>query len=547
MSRSTFRNGIRVALAASVMLSLLLLAPAAFNWAGRSGRATHGQDSAAEMDARVMQRYANTHPRLIAQTRLEGNTPFGPDFKPETPRNVRGLIATPAGYVNLKAPAAALDRLPAEFRTNGQSFKAHGKGGLQNGVNIFQLDSASLKSMGYDAIAAEVAKYGRIVGQVQDRGILVKGKEADLARLAAQPFVEATGVHYGAYRLDPSIGKTPLLQKSRAQSRVLDLQVKLWYGEDSSAAKERLQQSLGQENVNVASMDGQTLRVKATRADLAKLANDESIEFVTEAPEFVLNNSEVPIILMIGNTEESFNLSRPFHDIGIDGGGSGALLCTQNPTQTCTTDADCTAGGGVCRLQKYNNGTAAVPPQIVAVTDNGISADAVHFSHTVSLVGDLLHPMPSPAHRKIHAIQNAGDDGRSCDALLSGATTHGNVVAGIIAGAPGDFGITYAKAIDPADGVPIQNLSLDALARGARIIMQDAAAPNLCIYQELVEVGGNVNPGNLSDRLNMAICPKTGGTGACSAIVGGAEEVHLQVLPFGVPAFDNLLQNPQNG
>src|SRR5262245_23075381 len=400
--------------------------------------------------------------------------------------------------------------------------------------------------MGYGQIAAEAGKYGRIVGQVPDRGILVKGKEADLAKLAAQPFVEATGVHYGAYRLDPLIGQVPFLQKSRAQSPVLELQVKLWYGEDSAAAENRLQQILGRENVSVASIDGQVLRVKAKRSDLAKLANDESVEFATEAPEFVLNNSEVPTILMIGNTEESFNVSRPFHDLGIDGGGSGALLCTDIPTKTCTVDADC-APSGVCRLQKCNNGTAQVPPQIVAVTDNGISADAVHFSHTQSVVGDPLHQLGSSTHRKIQAIQNAGDDGKSCDSLLSGSTTHGNVVAGIIAGAPGDFGISYAKAIDPADGVPIQNLSLDALARGSRIIMQDAAAPNLCIYQELVEVGGNINPGSLTDRLNTAICPKVPGTGACAGLVGGADEVHLQVLPFGVPAFDNLLNNPQNG
>src|SRR2546425_5022794 len=260
----------------------------------------------------------------------------------------------------------------------------------------------------------------------------------------------------------------------------------------------------------------------------------------------MLNNSEVPVILMIGNTEESFNLARPFHELGIDGGGSGALLCTNNPTLACTTDANCT-GGGLCRLQRLNNGTAQVPPQIVAVTDNGITADAVHFSQTATQVGDFSHPFPSPSHRKIHAIQNVEDNGTSCDSLLSGANTHGNVVAGIIAGAPGDFGLTYSKAVDPADGVPLQNISLDALARGARIIMQDAALPSRCLTTELIEIGGSVNPGNLLDRLNAAICPKSGGTGVCAGVTGGGEEVHLQVLPFGVPNWDNALNNTENG
>src|SRR2546425_10671012 len=232
---------------------------------------------------------------------------------------------------------------------------------------------------------------------------------------------------------------------------------------------------------------------------------------------------------MFGNREESFNLARPFHELGITGGGSGALLCTNNPLLACTTDANC-LGGGLCRLQFFNNGTAQVPPQIVAVTDNGITADAVHFSQTATQVADASHQFPGPNHRKIHAIQNVEDDGTSCDGLLFGSNTHGNVVAGIIAGAPGDFGLTYTKAIDPADGGPLQNLSLDALPRGARIIMQDAALPSRCIYTELIEVGGNVNPGSLADRLNQAICPTSGGTGPCPKCPGGRGEVHLHVL-----------------
>jgi len=38
------------------------------------------------------------------------------------------------------------------------------------------------------------------------------------------------------------------------------------------------------------------------------------------------------------------------------------------------------------------------------------------------------------------------------------------------------------------------------LARGSRIIMQDAALPTRCLLTELTEVGGNLAPGNLLDR-----------------------------------------------
>src|SRR3989475_7273959 len=381
MSRRTFCNGIRGVLVAGVIIFLLLLAPAVVNWAGRGGHQSQGQNSAAQMDERANQRWFRGHPRLTAQPRPDGLTPFGRDFKPDTPRDVRSLIATSIGYVNLKKPAAVLDGVPAEFKTQGPSFKSHGKGGLQDGVNIIQISEASLNSMGYDAVASEAGKYGRVLGAVPDRGILVKGKAADLARLAAQPFVEATGVHYGAYRLDPLIGQMPLIQKSRATSPVLDLQVKLWRGEDAQAAKGRLQHLLGAENVSDYSMDGSVLRAKAKRSDLAKLADDESVEFATEVPEFMLNNSEVPVILMIGNTEESFNLARPVHELGIDGGGRGALLCPNNPLLSCTTDANCSVGG-LCRLQFFNNGTAQVPPQIVAVTRQRLTAGGGPFCQT---------------------------------------------------------------------------------------------------------------------------------------------------------------------
>src|SRR3989442_4044627 len=130
----------------------------------------------------------------------------------------------------------------------------------------------------------------------------------------------------------------------------------------------------------------------------AKLADEESVEFAAEVPEYIVNHSEVPVILMIGNREESFNLARPFHELGITGGGSGALLCTNNPLLACTTDANC-SGGGLCRLQFFNNGTAQVPPQIVAVTDNGIPAGAGHFSQTATQGADARGHFPGPNHR----------------------------------------------------------------------------------------------------------------------------------------------------
>ncbi|MEE9291538.1 MAG: S8 family serine peptidase, partial [Acidobacteriota bacterium] len=83
-------------------------------------------------------------------------------------------------------------------------------------------------------------------------------------------------------------------------------------------------------------------------------------------------------------------------------------------------------------------------------------------------------------------------------------------------------------------GIPtITGINMDGVARGARIIMQDAAAPSRCSFDELIERGGNITPGNLASRMASAR--------------DAGDNVHLHVMPFGVPNFDNLLTNSQNG
>src|SRR5207247_7922549 len=69
-----------------------------------------------------------------------------------------------------------------------------------------------------------------------------------------------------------------------------------------------------------------------------------------------------------------------------------------------------------------------------------------------------------------------------------------------------------------------ENLEMDGVARGARILLQDAALPLLCTTNEMIEHGGNVLPGSLLDRLTLAICPKSGGTGTCAGTTGGGRD-----------------------
>ncbi|HXU12429.1 MAG TPA: hypothetical protein VN898_10730, partial [Candidatus Binatia bacterium] len=228
MSRSAYFRSLRGALVAGLVLSLLLVAPAAFNWADRGGR--HGlaqvENPQALQDERSVQRWYRNHPGLPGTDRPEGLTPFGKGFRPVEARDARGLISTNIGHVNLKKNDA-LDRVPAEFRASGPGVKSNGKGSGQEGINIIQVREADLKSLGYDRIAQEVGEIGRILGVVPDRGLLVKVHGKDLDRLAGLSYVEAMGPYQPAYKIDPLIGETRFIQKARALDKNLDLQVAL--------------------------------------------------------------------------------------------------------------------------------------------------------------------------------------------------------------------------------------------------------------------------------------------------------------------------------
>jgi hypothetical protein len=130
--------------------------------------------------------------------------------------------------------------------------------------------------------------------------------------------------------------------------------------------------------------------------------------------------------------------------------------------------------------------------------------------------------------------------------VLSGSGTHGNVVAGAIAAWPSALGFYATKTTLPRNPL-LSGIPMDGVARGARIIMQDAGNATRCTIDELIEQGGNLSPGNLATRMACAICPKAGCVAPCSGLIGGGTEAHLHVMPFGVPNFDNILNNIQNG
>ncbi len=519
-------------------LSLILAGPVLLLWASRIQLPALAGDNSPDVkldlvEARKIANLGLPHATL----RPEGLSPFGQAFKNgpvRVPGDAASYLRLNLGDLDPNNPDALLSLLPAELRLGENEKVGLGaKGNLAPGLNhlILSRDSIAVKSL--DAVLEGIRESARIVGYGPNSVLLVYVEPNQVGRLRQNPDVVFFHAMPPGDKISLDTGRRPLIERARATDPNLLLEVALVPGCKFTDVREAIARAPGVVDVTDYGPEGSALLVRADHKSLGRLARIREVLNIQESLEMMDTNAKNAPTLQTGSLQES-NGSRPFDDAGIDGGGSGALLCTNNPTQTCTTDVNCTAPG-VCRLQKYNNETAAVPPQIVGVLDNGISADTPSFSQTATLVTDLTHPF-GPAHRKIHSIIPVRDNGSDCDSVLSGAGSHGNIVASVIAANPSQVGafLTRIQRFD-ADTASARGASLDGVARGARIIVSDIADRSRCIFNSLVERGGNVDPGSLATRLADLICPKTGGTGACAGITGGGTEVHLAVTPFGAP------------
>jgi hypothetical protein len=457
--------------------------------------------------------------------RPEGRSPLGALRAVwDAPLETRArLIETPLGFVDPGSIADLRRQAPGLAGSAGTPLGGGRRGEIGPGFDALQIATEALGERGLEAIAADLRGLGvKVLEVVPARALLVEVPREAVAAVAGEPFLEAAMRWDPVFRVDPALGRTPLIQRSRASSDDLRVVVSFFRGTDPDAARRDLERIAG--SVRPWSLDGLSFGATLPYGKVAAVARLERVRYVYEEPEYLLSNVEMPTVAMVGNIKENLPFQKPYHDAGVDGGGIDTNLDGQ----------------------RINNGSDAVPPQIVAVTDNGISLDSIQFAQTATQPQTALNPV-GPSHRKVHALQNVADPTLStCDGTLSGSGTHGNVVAGVIAGDGTSLGASvsfHPSVVRPR----VDHLAMDGLARGARILMQDAADTTRCTLNDLIERGGNVQPGSLLMQLQLAICPTGGGTGACSGLVGGGDQVHLHVMPFGTPNFDTSLSNTTDG
>ncbi|MBI4161454.1 MAG: S8 family serine peptidase, partial [Acidobacteria bacterium] len=323
---------------------------------------------------------------------------------------------------------------------------------------------------------------GRIVGFVRNGYVLwVPGR--GLEELVSSGLFRAFSPVPPAHRIAPDLGVRPLLEKKRAEAAGMRLLVEVVSGVEDPGSVERI---LATGSRSVRPLPGgegrDRFEVIGDTVQVRRLAGLPWVISVREEPEFLLQNYETVPQLQVGSWEDR-EFERPFWAAGLDGRG-----------------------------------------QIVAVSDGGLSLDSPMFSDTATDPGDIGRINSDSLHRKLVLYEPVLGDVQACDSPASGGRTHGNVVAGIIAGnAAADFGFTVR--FQPNRPEVLAGIDLDGLAKGARIAFQDIGTAAQCRLNELVEVGGNVTvPG-----------------GNLGALLASARDrgANLHVLPFGVPNFDS--------
>jgi hypothetical protein len=497
---------------ALAVLLVCLAVPAAILYAGRLER--RDQPGGDPLELALGQAEFARAGRLQLPPLTPPPQEFAPFGRPLAPRRVRpesapGLLATNLGMVPWDPDKDDLrSTIPAPLRYGPGEVESSARGTLHPGLNDVLLDEAAMRERGADALLASLAEHATILGSLPGGALLVQVRPEELHALRGLPGIARTRAFEPYMKIDPALGTLPRLSPHEAANPALHATVTIVPGLDGEETRRRIEAIPGVSEVVAYASEGSGYELRIDYRSLAALARLDEVMAIGPVLDYALANAEIVPTVQAGSAQDA-SFERPFDRAGVDGGGID------------------TNGDGM----RINNGTDAVPPQIVTITDNGISYDTPSFSQTGTETSKLLFPI-GPSHRKIHAIQNVIDSGTSCDAPLSGGGTHGQIVASVIAAYPSQFGV-YATRSGIGGPTEPRSANLDGVARGARIIMQDAGNAAQCTINSLVERGGNVSPGSLLDRLN-------------AAIAGGGTAAHLAVFPFGAPDNFSTIPNPNN-
>ena len=414
----------RLTLAAAV--ASLLVLPAAEAFAAGFGPVRPGD----RIDVVASPDPTSKNPLLFPRSNYLWPFEAGPVYgEVDTTRaNEVGVIHTAVGTFDL---ATGWPQFPAALRTSVKFDR------LPAQYFVLQVDPSALAERSFDEIRELVASTGgAIVREMPVAALVARLTPSGYAALQGRQGVLALEPYHPALKLDPAIGRVPLVDPAKALSSVYTLEVLLFPGENANVVAASIQALGG--NVTLVTPD--TIMVDLDRAQLAAVAALEPVASIHEHVPVFTKGEETSVAMEIGG-DTGWARALPYHEAGIDGSGGGKA------------------------------GTSA---QVLCVLDSGIQLDSADLSDTKTNAGT-----PSGTHRKVvhYASTNAfggSGDLLGCDATVSGGFTHGHTVsAGALGNAtdvPASFGGTGYFAVDGGGN----QWGYDGVAPGAKLIAYDA-------------------------------------------------------------------------
>ncbi|MCP3979736.1 MAG: S8 family serine peptidase [bacterium] len=282
-----------------------------------------------------------------------------------------------------------------------------------------------------------------------------------IARLTAPAFEALRGApglmaiepYHAAFKIDPSIGRTPLPDPVKALSAQYTLDIRLFDGE----APDLVAKEIAALGANVLQVRRDTIRAEVHRSRLGDLAALQPVFMIFEHLPAYLESEETTTTIQTGRWNQGVT---PFHDAGIDGGGADAGKTCIATGQACADNDDCGSAPDAC------------VGQVLMVLDSGIQLDAADLSDSSVAPGS-----PGPEHRKVlyyGTTEAFGGDGDllGCDGIQQ--HTHGHVVAATALGNATRVDASYGPPSSATDAFG-RAWSLDGVAPGARLVALDAA------------------------------------------------------------------------
>jgi len=271
--------------------------------------------------------------KIATYSRANYVWPFakGPYYGNQGKGRAPGLLYTQVGVFDLNK--SQID-IPDQLKTVNRL--------AQIGAQYFvvQVDPASLEYGSLDQLRDAIeGAGGTVVRALPVAALIARLTPAAMSEANSVAGVTAVVPYQPAFKLHPSIGRTPLTDPMKAVSEVYTLDVRVFRGEDPNAVVAQLQKLGG----NVTNVFPNSVRVEIHRTKLAQVAAIEPVEAVFESVPMLPHGEETTTQVMTGLYN---NGAVPYHDAGLDG-----------------------SGGGI-----------AAGPQVIMVLDSGIQLDAGDLS-----------------------------------------------------------------------------------------------------------------------------------------------------------------------